>query len=171
MIPVMKWIERKFNFDLPLGLYPCILARISGTPARLNELVGSIPSGKLIESPRDGWSIQEHIGHLIDVELLHDARIDDFLAQKDELTPADMSNRKTDAAQYNEQSIEDIIARFRTERFKLVSRLEKLDDAFVARPSFHPRLKVPMRPIDMAYFVAEHDDHHIALILQMLAAG
>lgn len=171
MITVMKWTERLFNFDLPLGVYPCLLERLRGTPPRLAELVDSIPRDSLTAIPSEGWSIQEHIGHLIDVERLHDVRIDDYLARKDELTPADLSGRKTNEANYNEKPIGDILARFRNARLELVSRLERLDAPIVARPSHHSRLDVPMRPIDMAFFVAEHDDHHIALIRQMMASG
>jgi hypothetical protein len=28
----------------------------------------------------------------------------------------------------------------------------------------HPRLKVPMTPVDLAWFDAEHDDHHLVKI-------
>ena len=32
---------------------------------------------------------------------------------------------------------------------------------------FHPRLGTPMRLIDLAFFVAEHDDHHLAQITHL----
>jgi hypothetical protein len=50
----------------------------------------------------------------------------------------------------------------RAGRAEFVQRLESMDDAQVARTAIHPRLKKPMRVIDMAYFVVEHDDHHMA---------
>jgi hypothetical protein len=31
----------------------------------------------------------------------------------------------------------------------------------------HPRLQQPMRVVDMAFFVAEHDDHHLARMTQL----
>ncbi len=34
--------------------------------------------------------------------------------------------------------------------------------------SLHPRLNVQMRVVDMAYFVAEHDDHHICKIMEIV---
>jgi hypothetical protein len=37
-------------------------------------------------------------------------------------------------------------------------------DAPLAR---HPRLGTPMRLIDLAYFVAEHDDHHLARLREL----
>jgi hypothetical protein len=34
--------------------------------------------------------------------------------------------------------------------------------------SFHPGSR-PMRLIDLCFFVAEHDDHHLAIVSRMLA--
>jgi len=34
----------------------------------------------------------------------------------------------------------------------------------------HPRLKQPMRLVDHLFFVAEHDDHHMARIWEMIRA-
>ena len=53
----------------------------------------------------------------------------------------------------------------------LVARLEDLDEAGVERSSQHPRLGQPMRVIDMAIFAAEHDDHHLARIGELLRAS
>jgi hypothetical protein len=36
------------------------------------------------------------------------------------------------------------------------------------RSLLHPRLKQPMRLVDHLYFVAEHDDHHLARIWEMI---
>ena len=35
----LPWIERRWEFDFPVALYPDILERLRGTPARLDELV------------------------------------------------------------------------------------------------------------------------------------
>ena len=35
--------------------------------------------------------------------------------------------------------------------------------------AWHPRLDRPMRVIDLAIFAAEHDDHHLARITELLA--
>jgi hypothetical protein len=48
-----------------------------------------------------------------------------------------------------------------------VRRLEALTDEEVAATALHPRLRQQMRVIDMAYFVAEHDDHHLATINEL----
>ena len=51
----------------------------------------------------------------------------------------------------------------------LLVRLETLDEAAFGRTLLHPRLKQPMRLVDHLYFVAEHDDHHLAKIWEMIA--
>ena len=163
----LNWIERKFEFNLPLGVYPCILERLRGTPARLEEMIHSYPPTILTMRVDDRWSIQEHVGHLLDLDELHDARIDDFLSGAKALRPADMQNRKTFDANHNAKSIELILQSFRSARYHFVRRLEELNDEIIARSAIHPRLQKPMRVIDMAFFIAEHDDHHLASIARL----
>jgi len=105
---------------------------------------------------------------LLDLEPLWMARVDDYLAGAAELTTADLSNRKTDEAQHNQGRIEDILAEFRNARVQPVDRVGGLDAALFARSIPHPRLKKPMRLVDHLYFVAEHDDHHLARISELL---
>jgi hypothetical protein len=33
-----KWVEREFEFNLPVGVFPSVLERLRGTPARVEEL-------------------------------------------------------------------------------------------------------------------------------------
>jgi len=167
MIESIKWAERKFNFDFPVGIFPWIVERLRGTPARAEELVRGIPAEILTRQSNGKWSIQENIGHLIKVEELHDGRIDDFLAGKDTLRPADMENKRTQDADYNSMNIENILDSFREVRMGFVKRIISIDDDIIGRVSFHPRLKVPMRFIDMTYFAAEHDDFHLAVISRL----
>ncbi len=167
MVIITKWIDRKFDFNFPIGVFPWIVERLRGTPARIEELVKTIPLSGLTKKPDSKWSIQENIGHLIKVEELHNNRIDDFLAKKEILIPADMENRRTHDADYNSQNIESILKSFRVVRMNFVKRLEELDEDIIARSSHHPRLNTRMRLIDMAYFAAEHDDYHLAVITHL----
>jgi hypothetical protein len=52
---------------------------------------------------RDGgsWSIQENVGHLLDLEELFAWRLDDYDANLPSLRPADMTKRKTHEGLYN----------------------------------------------------------------------
>lgn len=164
----LKWIDRKFNFDFPAELYPEMIERVRGTPARLEDLVKSVDREVLTRRDSDRWSIQENAGHLLDLESLIEQRLDEYLAGAAQLHPADMSNRKTHDANHNEVAIETILTGFRVERMRIVKRLEDLDDEIFSRSAFHPRLKVQMRLVDMIFFQAEHDDFHLARISELL---
>jgi uncharacterized damage-inducible protein DinB len=162
------WFERKFEFTFPVELHPNLCARLRGTPARLEEGVRGVARELLIRKPQEKWSAQENAGHLLDVESLWMARVDDYPAGGTELTVADLKNRKTHEANHNAQSLDEILKEFREARSRLVTRVETIDPALFARAMLHPRLKQPMRLVDHLYFVAEHDDHHLACIWELL---
>lgn len=168
MVERFFWFEREFSFELPVWMYPNILERLRGTPARLEERLLSLPREILARRDGERWSIQEHAGHLLDLSALDIARLDDFEAGLETLRPADLKNRKTFEANHNANSIENILKEFRTERAEFVHRLESYDEAFVQKTSLHPRLQKPMRVLDLAFFMAEHDDHHLAAITELL---
>lgn len=164
------WTERTFRFDFPVGLFPAILERVRGTPARLEELIAASPARIRTIKINAGWSILEHAGHLLDLEDLHVGRLDDFRFRVPVLRAADMSNKKTFDANHNATPAEELLASFRTSRQHFVQRLEQLDDDSLTASSLHPRLHVQMRLVDMVYFVAEHDDHHLAAIRRIAAS-
>ena len=161
------WFEREFDFNLPIEAFPAVVERLRGTPARLDEMLNSYPVSILTARLGEDWSIQEHVGHLSDLEELHERRLDDYEANAQALSAADLQNRKTYAANHNAGSPRDLLARFRTVRMAFVRRLEDMDEAQAARSAIHPRLQKPMRVIDLAQFVAEHDDHHLAAITRL----
>lgn len=164
MVERTKWIKRQFSFELPLGMYGNVVDRVRGTPARLEDLTRGLSRELLTHRDSDKWSIQEHAGHLLDLEDLGMKRLDDFEAGRDPLTAADMANQKTYDADHNANTIENILTQFRRERMEFVRRLDLADDAFVQRTALHPRLQVRIRVIDLIFFIAEHDDHHLARI-------
>jgi len=164
------WIERQFTFDLPLTMFPNVLERLRGTPARVEERVAGLMSERLRARVGEGWSIQETVGHLIEVEALWIGRLDDFAQGLERLRPADMSNRRTIDADYNAREAAAVLAGFRAVRGELVGRLERLADEDIARTALHPRLGQPMRVLDLMVFAAEHDDHHLAGITEILGA-
>jgi uncharacterized damage-inducible protein DinB len=168
----LVWFERSFKLELPLQLYPNVMERVRGTPARLEDRLSALPRELLTRRDGDSsWSIQEQAGHLLDLGTLDLDRLDDYAAGHESLRPADLKNRKTHEANHNLNSIENILAGFRQERGEFVRRLEEFDDEFIARTALHPRLQLPMRVIDFACFIAEHDDHHLARISEMLRAA
>jgi len=170
MSRVPVWFERKFEFSFPVELYPNLLARLRGTPARLEEVLRGRSQGVRINKPQGKWSAQEHAGHLLDLETLWLTRVGDYLAGSAQLTVADLKNRKTDEANHNARPLEQILAEFRAARAELLKRVGELDASLFTRAIPHPRLKTPMRLVDHLYFVAEHDDHHLARIWELLNA-
>jgi uncharacterized damage-inducible protein DinB len=163
---VKQWFSRKFDFERSKEVFPGTLERLRGTPARLEELVKSIPTELLRKKIEDKWSIQEQVGHLGDIEELHLGRLDDYRSRLTSLRPADLTNLKTKEANHNSNSLQTLLARFRSARMRLVAGLEGMEDDSLELYSLHPRLQVQMRPVDMALFAAEHDDHHLAKITE-----
>lgn len=164
MSAIPRWIERSFNFDVSVSFYPNILARVRGTPARLEEAVHGLSQEALI-ARRDGkWSIQENAGHLLDEETLFTTRLGEFLAGTEVLTPAAYLNAELT---HNNVSIDRILSGFREARDNQIKQLVNLRAEDFARTAWHARLKVPMRLIDHLLFIAEHDDHHLARIWQL----
>ena len=163
----IKWTDRRFNFDFPAGIYPEMIERLRGTPARLEELLNGLSPETLTTQADGRWSMQENAGHLLDLESLISQRIDEYLAGNPTLHAADMSNRKTYEASHNSVPVTSILQAFRTARHDIVRRLESLDGDIFARAALHPRLNVQMRLIDMLFFQAEHDDHHLARISEL----
>jgi uncharacterized damage-inducible protein DinB len=163
----MKWLDRSFTFDLPEELFPEVVERLRGTPARIEDKVRPFSPALLTRRDGDAWSIQEHIGHLLDLDELHTGRLDDFLTGAAVLRPADVTNRRTWEAGYNERPIADLLRDFRRERERFVARLDAWDRSLLSLTSLHPRLNQPMRVIDMAFFTAEHDDHHLARMTEL----
>lgn len=166
--PRLRWFDRRFAFDLPAGMFPFVVERLRGTPARIEDKVRGLSLALLTRRDGDAWSIQEEIGHLLDLDELHTGRLDDFLAGAAVLRPADLTNRKTREAGHNERPLGDLLAAFRREREAFVARLDGWDLETMARTALHPRLQQPMRVLDMAFFTAEHDDHHLARMTGMM---
>jgi len=164
----IKWTDRTFDFNFPTGLYPEMIERLRGAPARMEEHCRNLPEEVLTFQQDGRWSMQENAGHLLDLESLWLARLDDYVAGKDRLTPADLTNRKTDEANHNARPLESLLAEFRAARATLLKRVDELEASLFARTLPHPRLKTPMRLADHLYFVAEHDDHHLARIWELI---
>ncbi|NNC71123.1 MAG: DinB family protein [Flavobacteriaceae bacterium] len=163
-----KWVDRTFNLNIPPGWLPNILSRLDGLSMRLEKITSVLSDEQISLRLNEAWSIKEHIGHLIDLEELHTGRIHDFIERKPILRAADMSNKKTHAANHNTQSIEALHLEFKGKRDHFISSLQALDDETQKFIAVHPRLNVSMRVVDMAFFTAEHDDHHMASIYKIL---
>lgn len=158
-----KWFDRRFE-AMPPARFASTLERLRGTPARLDERVRGIPAELLTRRVGEAWSAQENVGHLLDLEPLWFRRAEQLLGGDGELAPTDLANRRTFEAGHNDRPIDDILREFRTARAALVALLGRAGPASLAHTALHPRLRTPMTLTDLAHFVAEHDDHHLATI-------
>jgi uncharacterized damage-inducible protein DinB len=164
----VKWFERDFVFNNAQNILPSILERLRGTPIRLEEKLKSIPPEMLTKKVGATWSIKENAGHLSDLEPLWQGRLEDILSGQGFLRAADLANTRTHQAGHNEIPIDELLNTFRLLRAATILALEKIDEEALYKSSLHPRLKTPMRTNDLFVFVAEHDDHHLARMTQLM---
>ena len=164
----VKWFERSFDFSKDQNIFPSIIERLRGTPARLEEKFKFIPFEILETKIHGTWSIKENAGHLTDLEPLWQGRLEDIKNGQIEMRPTDLANRKTDEANHNAKPIEKLLKDFREIRERTIVLIENLDEETIFKSALHPRLKTPMRTMDLFLFVAEHDDHHLARITELV---
>jgi uncharacterized damage-inducible protein DinB len=166
----VPWFNRDFRFDSDQNIFPAIVERLWGTPARLEEKIRTIPPELLTIRFENTWTIKENIGHLTDLEPLWQGRLDDILKGQKELRPTDLQNTKTTEANHNAREVGELLAAFRTIRMETLDLLSGITEEQVFRSALHPRLKTPMRTMDLFLFVADHDDHHLARITALANA-
>lgn len=165
------WTSRKFDHVLAVDLFPGVLERFRSTPGRIAESFGSLPASAKTARAQDKWSIQEHLGHLLDLETLGEQRLRDYRARAAVLSAADMTNRKTHEANHNAADWTDLLLRFRGARQRLVRQLESLPLNVIAHPAQHPRLQRPMNVVEWVAFMCEHDDHHLAKMREAITGN
>lgn len=161
----LEWFERSFSFNLPAGMLPFFLERLEGTIIRLEKKMQGVPEHRLSENVNGKWSIKQNIGHLAEVDEIALKRIDEMVRGISPLSPAVFEPRQD----YNAQPVEKVLSYFRKNRAENLDRYRSLPEEFLQRTSLHPRLKVEMSPVDLAYFDAEHDDHHLVRINEILS--
>ena len=157
----VKWFDRNFDFSTTQNVFPSIVERLRGTPVRLEDKLRSVPPARLELKLDNTWSVKENVGHLSDLEPLWQQRLDDIITGKTELSPTDLQNSRTTLANHNAVAIEELLQRFRQVRMKTIVLLEAIDEATVFKSALHPRLKTPMRTMDLFLFVADHDKSFI----------
>lgn len=159
----LNWFERSFTFGLPAGMLPFYLERLAGSMLRIEHAVKNADDKKLSEKFNDKWSIKQNIGHLAEVDEVANKRIDEMRNGVPVLSPAVFEPQD-----YNTWPIADVLAKFVASRQANLAKYNSLQAHELLQRSLHPRLKVQMSPVDLAWFDAEHDDHHILKIKDIL---
>jgi hypothetical protein len=171
MIEIRPWMKREFSFDQPIDVFPALLERLRGTPARAKELIASVSEEVLARRSHGKWSVKDHLGHLVDLQPLDEQRLHEFLARTATLSAADISNRAREQGNHRQTPCAHILGRLRIGREELARKLDALTKEEIGISAVHPRLQKPMRLMDWVYFVAEHDDHHLAKARRAILCG
>lgn len=164
----MKWFDRKFDFPTGMEKFPVLMEYLEKSPSNFSEITHAAADPDLNFKPGGKWAVKEHIGHLYILEPLWQRRFLEIRENKTEMSPADLNNKATDAAQFNRYNAAKIIAGFREERENTIALLKSLREEDFLRSSYHPRLKQPMKITDLMHFVAEHDEHHLKSIWRIM---
>jgi hypothetical protein len=160
---MLPWFERHLTFNHPAEMLPFYLERLNGTMARIKSKVNGIPDDVLSQKPDGKWSIKQNIGHLAEVDEIANKRIGEMLSGVEILSPAVFEPHD-----YNPWSIEKVVAFFCKNRKLNLEKYENLSAHELQKSSLHPRLNVKMTPVDLAWFDAEHDDHHLVRINEII---
>jgi DinB superfamily len=162
----LPWFERSLIFGKPKEMLPYFLERLNGTIARMAAKIQHVPE-EILSAPFNGkWSIKENIGHLAQVDQLNNGRVQDIIKGVSPMSPSLFELRQN----YNAMPTEVLLDFFIKIRQKNIANYGSLSDDQLAKSSLHPRLKVMMTPVDLVWFDAEHDDHHLVKINIILKA-
>jgi DinB superfamily len=160
----IPWFERNLVFGKPKELLPYFLERLEGTIVRVEAKVQMASDIQLSKQIGGKWSVKQNIGHLAEVDEIANKRIDEMKNGIPVLSPAVFEPR----LDYNSMPVAKVIEFFREKRLANIAKYETLAPVDMTKASLHPRLKVQMTPVDLAWFDAEHDDHHLVRINQIL---
>ena len=164
----VKWFDRKFDFTFEQHIFPSMIDRLEGTIVRLKYRVKNASAEILKNKPNGHWSVLENIGHLCDLEPLWQTRLREILNGEEIMKAADLQNTTTNEAAHNQKLLSDLLDKFTSLRNETLKQLEQLTEKDIYKSSLHPRLKTPMRVMDLFLFVAEHDDHHLVTIKELI---
>ena len=167
-MPRWPWLEHTFSFDYPAIKFPEILERLRGTPARVTTRIAGLAPDQLVRRVDEGWSVQQNIGHLVDVHILMFIRLDELLSGAEVLTSPHAVKLSAPLPDHDARSISAVLGDLQTQRSEFVARLESCCEDDWSRTALHTRLNKPMRLVDHALFFAEHDDYHLARISELV---
>lgn len=159
----LQWFERVFVFGFPSGMLPFCIERLEGTLVRIEQKVSGISEEQLSERLEGKWSVKENIGHLAEVDEVALQRIDQMIAGVSPMLPAVFEPKA-----YDQWPMQQVLDYFRQNRSKNIRRYKALEPSQLRKFSLHPRLKTMMSPVDLAWFDAEHDDHHLVRINEII---
>ena len=159
----LPWFERNLKFGLPAVMLPYYLERLGGAFVRMEKKVKGVSEDILSTRLDNKWSVKQNIGHLAEVDRIANKRLDEMISGAAVLSPAVFEPQD-----YNPWPIEKVLNFFYITRVENIKKYTSLSEADLKKSSLHPRLKMQMTPVDLAWFDAEHDDHHLVRMTEIL---
>jgi len=114
------------------------------------------------------WCVLEHVGHLIHLDERMEDRVDDFMARRNTLCNIDLVDQTPIIEGHRRRDPGDLFEEFRLNRVALVERIRNMDPGALRHRAMHPCRGITMGPVDLVMYLAEHDDHHLALMRNLL---
>jgi uncharacterized damage-inducible protein DinB len=159
----LLWFERNLSFGYTPEMLPFFLERLEGTSVRILAKIKEVDNSILSEKFMGKWSIKQHIGHLAEVDEIANKRIDEMMKGISPMSPAVFEPQD-----YNPWPIDKVVEFFTNTRLKNIEKYKTLNNGDLQKSSLHPRLQQQMTPVDLAWFDAEHDDHHLVKISEII---
>ncbi len=169
-LPVTPWLERDWRIWQPSIPLESVCDALMAFPQRLSDTVMACDASKWTAQTGEAWSVQEHVGHLLAMESLWIARIDDFVMGSDVLRPWNGHNNDVRMARFNDQKMGALLRDFKDTRSAIVEFSAELIDQRIGRLVLNERLDRRFSLYDHLAFIAEHDAHHLACIQFLIAS-
>lgn len=164
---LIPWSQRRLEFNKGVEDLPFLLERMAGTPARVAALFRELSMESMTLRVHDDLSVLDRVAQMLYLDIRFQDRVDDLLARRPRLCEIAFADEGTLRAAQRDRDIGDMLEEFRLRRSSLVHRFNALDTSTISFKAMHPCQKRPMGVVDMALWIAEHDDHILAESRQM----
>jgi uncharacterized damage-inducible protein DinB len=163
------WLDRNWADWQPKGQPLDTLSDLRHFPTTLIEILQHVETALLVKRLSGKWSIQEHVGHLLAIESLWIARLDDFVLKHDVLRPWNGHNNDVEQARFNEQNMKVMLRDLLEIRSSMVDFSTELIQDGREYKVWHQRLNRHFTLGDQLAFIQEHDRHHLQIIRHLIA--
>jgi uncharacterized damage-inducible protein DinB len=167
----IPWMERDWSRWSQSVESHLLLDRLNDFPHVVADLILHLDQKELQKRDEKAWSIQEHVGHLLAMESLWIARLDDFVLNRSVLRPWNGHNNDVRAAQFNQQKIKAMCRDFVEVRSAMVTFTKDLMQTGQSFVAFHEGQNRDFSLNDQVAFIAEHDAHHLQIIQYLIHAN
>lgn len=134
----------------------------------LEGLLNRVPDSVLSEKPMGKWSIKEVLGHLADCDRdIFLPRLKTICKEPHPEFENIDQDRLVEESAWNDRSLEEILRALKEERYAVVDYLRSVPEEQWIRSGVFPNGK-DRTIFDVAYYISQHDAHHLRSIAMLL---